>query len=273
MDARMRRSEAARLGKETVAILDAGGYAGPAGWVDLREVIANAVNGTRDYPAGGPLPHVEPQASTRTVFEVVNETTLAAAARLVSSHPVAALNFASAYHAGGGFLGGARAQEESLARSSALYACLRDRPMYAFHQMHRDPLYTDWTIHSADVPVFRRDDGELLAEPYCCTFITCAAVNAKVVLERDPSRVAEITDAMRVRIDKVLDVAALHGHRTLVLGAWGCGVFGNDPSTIARLFRTALDRFRTTFDRVAFAIVDWTDDERIIGPFRREFGG
>lgn len=77
---------------------------------------------------------------------------------------VAALNFASATHPGGGFLSGARAQEESIARSSGLFACLEGREMYSWHRSRLDAMYSDWIIYSPDVPVFRTDDGELLEE-------------------------------------------------------------------------------------------------------------
>jgi uncharacterized protein (TIGR02452 family) len=95
------------------------------------------------------------------------------------------------------------------------------------------------------------------------------AVNAKVVLERDPGRRAEIRDAMHRRVLKVLAVAARHGREAVVLGAWGCGAFGNDPAMVADLFAGALaDNFRGAFARVTFAIVDWSKEERFIGPFR-----
>src|SRR5262249_17755566 len=144
---------------------------------------------------------------------VTNETTLAAASRLTTAgrSPVA-LNFASARHPGGGFLGGARAQEESLARASALYACLEGNPLYAWHETHRNPFYTDYAIYSPHVPVFRADSGVLLDEPYFCAFITCPAVNARVALERDPACRPAIRSAMAQRIERVLAIAAAHNH-------------------------------------------------------------
>lgn len=274
---RIDRSVAARLGEQTMEILESESYEGPAGHVALHDCIASAVVDTINYPANSKADSLANVAGGRgptrtfaTRVEVVNETTLDATRRLSSSSMPAALNFASAYHPGGGFLGGARAQEESLARSSALYSCLRDQPMYAYHEANRSPMYSDWVVHSPNVPVFRTDPGDLLGVPYRCAFITSPAVNAKVVLKRDPTRVAEIEAAMRTRIDKVLAVASRHEHATLVLGAWGCGAFGNDPQVIARLFATALQgRFRGHFAHVVFAIVDWTSDDRTIGPFRR----
>ena len=89
-----------------------------------------------------------------------NATTLEVARGLADEgHRVAALNFASARNPGGGFLTGARAQEESLARASGLYAMLLDDPMYDHHRSRKDPLYTAWVIYSPDVPVFRLDEG------------------------------------------------------------------------------------------------------------------
>src|SRR5262249_7111087 len=110
--------------------------------------------------------------------------------------------------------------------------------------------------------------GELLEQPYLCSFLTSPAVNAKVVLERDRSRRPAIREAMRERIERVLTIAAVQGHEALVLGAWGCGVFGNDATEIAHLFRTALwGPFRGVFAIVIFAITDWSEEQRFIGPF------
>jgi uncharacterized protein (TIGR02452 family) len=58
----------------------------------------------------------------------------------------------------------------------------------------------------------------------------------------------------------------------LVLGAWGCGAFGNDPFRTAHDFREALQRrFGGVFEEVVFAITDWTEDRRFLGPFRDTF--
>ena len=269
----MNRSRAAELGQEVVRILEAGGYAAPSGHrVDLADAVRRAVAGTESYPPDRPLLPITPGDRPTTV-EVTNESTLDAARRLVTAgeRPVA-LNFASAKHPGGGFLGGARAQEESLCRSSALYACLDGHPMYDFHRRLGGGMYTSYALYSPDVPVFRTDDGPLLEQPYLCAFITAAAVNANVVLDRDRTAGPRIVAAMRERVGRVLTIAALHGHAALVLGAWGCGVFGNDPTTVAGLFKDALaNPFRGVFTRVVFAILDWSEEQRFIGPYRRAF--
>src|SRR5260370_3977443 len=85
-----------------------------------------------------------------TTFEVVNCTTLEAARALWSADKgvdVLCLNFASAKHPGGGFLGGARAQEESLARSSGLYPCIaRMQGMYQANKQFGSCPYTHHMI-------------------------------------------------------------------------------------------------------------------------------
>lgn len=277
------RERAAELGRETVAILEAGCYVTATGVrVEIGEAVARAVAGTVAYPPTDELPRYStqpaaqqsPQAGAMAV-EVCNMTTLAGV-RLLQARGCdpAALNFASAKRPGGGFLNGALAQEEYLARSSALWACLRDHPMYAFHQGQRDPFYSHYVIYSPGVPVFRDDGGDALLEtPYQCAILTSPAVRASGVRERMPKRRREIGPVMFERILKVLAVAERHGHRSLVLGAWGCGAFGNDGDQIAGLFRQALEvHFQGAFDHVLFAIMDWSEDEKFIGPFRRAFG-
>ncbi len=117
-------------------------------------------------------------------------------------------------------------------------------------------------IHSPDVPVFRDDEGgHLLEEPYACAFLTSPAPNEKVVVERNASRAAEADRVMRGRVERALVVAAHHRHRHLVLGAWGCGVFGNDPSVVADAFARALEGpIAGAFDEVVFAVLDWSDE-------------
>jgi uncharacterized protein (TIGR02452 family) len=186
---------------------------------------------------------------------------------------VVALNFAAARHPGGGWLTGARAQEESLARASGLVACIADDPMYARHAQMQDALSTSRAIYAPDVPVFRDDDGRLLDAPYLLSFISAPAVNAGVVLERDRSRRAEITAAMRERVSRVLAIAATHGHDALILGAWGCGVFKNEPAAVASVFAAALrGPFRGVFMTIVFAVLDTSPERRCIGPFERVFG-
>jgi uncharacterized protein (TIGR02452 family) len=185
---------------------------------------------------------------------------------------VSALNFASATVPGGGFLTGARAQEESIARSSGLVHTLEGRAMYGFHRDRPDAMYSDYAIYSPEVPVFRLDDGELLENPWPLSIVTCAAANGAVLRTQAPERLVEIPAVMTRRTAQVLTIAAHHGVKRFILGAWGCGAFGLDPTMMAAIFRDALTGpFRGVFEEIVFAITDWSDERRFMGPFERAF--
>jgi uncharacterized protein (TIGR02452 family) len=249
-----------------------GAYRAPGGHeVPLAAGIEAARAGTRMHgPDPVPFP---PAAAAATVLEVTGESSLEAARRVPG--PVAVLNFASARNPGGGYLRGAQAQEEALCRASALYTCLLRAPeFYDHHRAHRDPFYTDRVIHSPAVPVFRDDRGRLLDEPYTAGFLTCPAPNAGVVLRTVPERASDLPRALAVRAERVLETAAAHGYRRLVLGAWGCGVFQNDPAQVAGAFHGLLGpggRFAGTFEHIVFGILDRTPGAVVRAAFERTF--
>ena len=195
----------------------------------------------------------------------MNATALAVARELIEDEEsTAALNFANGVHPGGGFLNGALAQEETLCRSSALYATLKGDPMYAEHRQQGNPAEpSGWINRSPLVPVFRCEAGDLLDEPWHVTFLTCAAPFAALV---GSDRSHELLD---LRIRRVLELAAARSHRTLILGAWGCGDFQNDPEVVAQMFRKHLETFAGHFTEVVFAVADWSDQRRTFGPFAK----
>ncbi|MEU6086349.1 TIGR02452 family protein [Streptomyces sp. NPDC047085] len=259
---------------ETERIVAAGAYRVPDGReVSIAAAVEAARAGTRMY---GPEPVPVPTApEADTFFEVTGESSLEAALRLADA-PVAVLNFASARNPGGGYLNGAQAQEEALCRASALHTCLLEaRAFYDHHRADRDPFYSDRVIHSPAVPVFRDDRGRLLDEPYLAGFLTAAAPNAGVVRRTAPRRAAEIPAALDARAERVLETAAAHGYRRLVLGAWGCGVFQNDPAQVAEAFRVLLGpggRFARTFEHVVFGVLDRTPGATVRAAFAQVFG-
>lgn len=253
------------IAEQTVEILNARAYPG----VDLTELVDAAVAGTRLHLPDDPLPATGP-VNTSPRIEVTFESTLAAARRVGPDS--AGLVFASARNPGGGFLGGAEAQEESIARSSALYACQLTQPsFYEAHRASRDLRYSHRVIHSPDVPVFRNDKGTLLDSPYTTTMLTCAAPNLGAVRNRDPDVADTVPEVLRARASRVLEVAAFHGHRTLVLGAWGCGVFRNDPAVVADAFAHALKSL-PHFDFVVFAVRDRLPGTPVYHTFASTFG-
>ncbi|MBT2423317.1 TIGR02452 family protein [Streptomyces sp. ISL-22] len=260
------------IAQQTEQIVAAGAYRAPDGReVSVRAATEAARTGTRMHgPDPVPVPRI---SAAETFFEVTGESSLEAARRLPG--PVAVLNFASARNPGGGCLNGAQAQEEALCRASALYTCLLGaRAFYDHHRAHRDPFYTDRVIHSPGVPVFRDDRGRLLDEPYTAGFLTAAAPNAGVVRRTAPQRTAELPRALATRAERVLETAAAHGYRRLVLGAWGCGVFQNDPAQVAGAFRGLLGpggRFASAFEHVVFGVLDRTPGSAVRQAFLRAF--
>jgi uncharacterized protein (TIGR02452 family) len=168
------------VAQETLAIVERGNYTAPSGQtVDVRAAVDAAVRGTVLYRPGSLDGPAAPRGVTDGApprIEVTSETTTEAARRLVvverEAH-VVALNFASARSPGGGFLGGAKAQEEDLARGSALYACqLPQRAYYDANRACDSMLYTDHLIYSPDVPFFRDDRNGLLEAPFLVSIIT-----------------------------------------------------------------------------------------------------
>jgi uncharacterized protein (TIGR02452 family) len=245
------------IARQSVAIAAAGEYRNQAGdLVRIGGAVTAAVAGTRLFLPDDPVPPPAGPAAVARV-EVTGESTLAAARRLADTPGgVACLVFASAKNPGGGFLGGAEAQEESLARASALYPCLRAAPeFYAFHREQHDLRYSDRVIHSPGVPIFRDDKGRLLDAPHHATFLTAAAPNLGAILRNQPQDAADVPAVLHRRARRVLAVAAAHGHRTLVLGGWGCGVFRNVPADVATAFAAALADVNH-FDQVVFAVYD-----------------
>lgn len=241
------------IAHDTVEIAERGTYTTATGTVVLTDAVERAVASTRLHLPDETLSLPEQRDELPRV-DVTDESTLVATRRL-GGH-IACLVFASARNPGGGFLNGAQAQEESVARGSALYPCLRAAgDFYAYHRANSDLTYSDRVIHSPGVPVFRDDKGMLLPEPYPVSFLTAAAPNRSAVLRNQPERADDIPRLLRQRAVRVLRVAASHGHKRLVLGAWGCGVFGNEPGIVADAFRRALHDNRY-FDHVVFAVLD-----------------
>ncbi len=262
------RNIAAGLGTSAVEAATAGHYGCANGTqVNWSRYVQAACSAKVSISPDAPLPEPEWNPFSETRIQVANETTLGASRRLVESglRPLA-LNFANGVSPGGGFLGGAKAQEEVLCRSSALYQTIVDDRMYEAHRKRPRLDSSDWAIYSPNVPVFRTDAGLELEDPWLLSFITCAAPYAPTIGQ------PESADLLQKRIHRVLAIAKAYGYATLVLGAWGCGAFANDPHRTATDFRQALENdFSSVFSDIAFAITDWSPERKFLGPFRDVF--
>lgn len=254
-------------------IADRGSYTTEAGiTVEIGAALAAACAGTVSY-----APHDAVTGGARGPFagtpEVTTEGSIEAAARLheTGGTTVGVLNFASARNPGGGYLRGARAQEEDLCRSALLYRTLLQAPdYYAAHRASTDLRYSHRVIYSPAVPVIRGHRSELLAEPYPVSFLTSPAPNAGQLALRSSAPVP-VRKVLEERAERVLSIAARHGVRDLILGAWGCGVFRNDPAEVAAAFARALDLHGAVFDRVVFAIWGRTEGSANHTAFQAQF--
>lgn len=167
-----------------------------------------------------------------------------------ASEKTAVLNFASYKRPGGGFMNGMMAQEEALCHHSFLYNVLREFPeYYAFNNgLLNSGFYTNRALYSPDI-VF--DDREY------CDVITCAAPNASRMLRYNTGQEAQNKRALLERILLVLNIAAEQRVDTLILGAYGCGVFKQNPVVVAATFKHYLTTvYNGVFKKVVFAIPD-----------------
>ena len=165
----------------------------------------------------------------------------------------AVLNFASYRSPGGGFIRGSIAQEECLCHESFLYNVLESfqREFYEWNMQHKQKgLYLNRALYSPEIGFFRN-----VKEAFC-DVITCAAPNKAAAQKYENVSDRENTEALKSRIQFVLDIAEKNEVKTLILGAYGCGVFGQDAKEVAGIFKEFLTTTHTSFDTVVFAVPD-----------------
>ena len=242
----------------------------------LRERMQRCRDGSRLYPEGFVSPTRPRKAGA---VEVVAATTFQCAGELYHRFGrTAVLNFANPQEPGGGVRRGAMAQEECLCRCSDLYAAL-DQPYfrehyYGFHYQRYDTLFTDRLIYSPGVTVIKSEHmpPRILEVPFCVDVITCAA---PYLLGKAGKTQSELMDIYRSRIRNILEAAMSREVDCLILGAFGCGAFGNDPRLMARAFADLLygERYAAHFEKVVFAIKASYGYSRNLEAFREVFGG
>ncbi|OJT13805.1 hypothetical protein TRAPUB_9652 [Trametes pubescens] len=279
-----RRTRLKSITEGTLDAINDGHYTLDGTMYDLRVPVAVSKQHTQYYAPDSLLstwqnspPPTRPNSDS-TNFSVLEVSTLEGVRLLhdalrpdtpnAPAHKIGVLNFASAKKPGGGFLSGAQAQEESIARSSTLHPTLMTRTAQAFYTLHnRDAkggYYSHAMIYSPGVVVFR-DDAGAWVPPALVDILTSPAVNAGVVRTTLHGRVAgagvedKIEQAMRERMARILFLFETKGVRSLVLGSFGTGVFKNNVGTVARIWADLLmgdgSRFKDSFDHVVFAVL------------------
>ncbi len=192
---------------------------------------------------------------------------------------VLVLNLANPVHPGGGVRRGACAQEETLCRNSSLLLSLESREALRYYEYNRSLntyMGSDALMISPNVEIIRDENGNLLDETVVVSVLTCAA--PMVTYGREGMTEAEYEDMVYNRIVGMLKCSAYFGYRHLVLGAWGCGAFGNDAHVFSDLFYRALKelkynnlREKDLFRRIDFAVLDRTPDQYNFKEFYRNF--
>lgn len=275
------RQKRQQIAKETLEIQDKGFYCTNDGkTVPVAEEIKYCnENSTVHTEKDHKISVKKPDTTYDTQFEVSNEHAISACLRLAGELPqeekICCLNFASAKNVCGGMIGGSLAQEESLGLCSSLHSSLSQFNKEYYDINRKDPkdgLYNNILMYSPDCLVFREDISyTLLEEPVKVSFISSPAVNKGVALQRGVKPL-DISQEMLARMQHVLAVAMEKGHKVIVLGAWGCGVFHNDPNDIAMQFAQCLQspnsRFFNVFQKVLFAV---GKEEKKLQVFRNVF--
>lgn len=239
----------------------------------LRQAVQESLAKQFFVPANQVLANDQQPRYSQDALIVLSDKRTFQAAMQYSDKKVAVLNFASATNPGGGVVGGSNAQEECLCRTSTLYANLTDREMMrAFYQPHRQQLrsgqmdftYNDDLIYTPDVVIFKSDTAfpTTLPEHHWqkVDVITCAAPNlnygSQMILQDELAQIHEN------RCRKILAVAQAKNVEVVILGAFGCGAFGNPPEIVAKGMIRAIQDFSKAFQTIEFAIYCPPYDQR-----------
>ena len=272
------REELISIFEDTKTSIIAGGYKDPTGhWHEIPDPVASIFYSTVSKLSKDDCP-VFPE----TIIKVVNEDTFNVAEKLPGC---AVLNMASFSFPGGGVTNGARAQEEELCRRSNL-----TKSLYAFDHRMADvygppygnssyPIPMFGGIYSTGITVFKSAVSyNGLINPFQCDVITVPGLKKPVLDRKTGELQPKDVIALKGKIRAIFRMAILGKNESLVLGALGCGAYGNPPSHVARLFKEVLgeDEFIHSFSKIYFAILEDTNSRKNIEggnlkPFKKVF--
>jgi len=240
----------------------------------LAAAVASSKEATKFYEADDYPELPATDGARRQEIQVAKTKTFETAMKLHGEHPdkkIAVLNFASATRPGGGVKNGSGAQEESLCRCSTLFPTIDQgwlwEKYYGANRAAHDVCHTDACIYSPGVVICKTDEDiprRMAPEDWVAVdVVTCAAPN----LRHEPANWYNPETGKPVRMDAsrlydlhvrrakhIMHVAAANQADILVLGAFGCGAFANDPAVVAKAYQTAEQEYRGRFDKIVFAI-------------------
>ncbi len=273
-----RRIENIRILNDTLSILEKGSYEKADREISLRFSSENMREAKVYLPEdieaiekSAPVTESHEERDISRIFSCENEDALVLAKKRYHemknagdfSPKVLVLNLASATEPGGHTRKGASAQEEDLCRRSSLLWSLESdsaKKYYDYNNSFKTHMGSNGIVMSHNVEVIKDSTSETLSEPFPVTVMTCAAPMIRMGLEGMSQ--GEYGDMLESRIRGMLTVAATEKYRHLILGAFGCGVYGNDASLVARLFYKAIMDFsyagkpaEAFFDSIDFAVL------------------
>ena len=227
----------------------------------LKLAVEHSIKNTQLYKEDKPCPiNVEP--TKKGEIRITKYDTLESALYLekeFNDKKIAILNFASSKTPGGGVLSGSRAQEESICRRSTLYPCLNTKELHDTYYLknikEKKILGTDALIYVPDVYIIKDNKPlpmTLDKKDYRkVDVITCAAPNVRGNINITKE---ELYKTHLKRAEHILCAAIDNDVDIIVLGAFGCGAFGNDPKLVASTYKDILTKYAHYFEVIEFAI-------------------
>ena len=219
-----------------------------------KNEIEDCINETLVYNANSKF--IEKRLNDKQIIILDEIDSVGAIFKYVNVNEITAvLNFASYNNPGGNFINGSKAQEECLCHESYLYNVLKGRIGYykINHKNKNRSLYTDRALYSPNVR-FTKECKDVF-----CDVITCAAPNKTAAQKYYNVSDEENSKVLKERIEFVLKIAQDNGVDNLILGAYGCGVFGQDPLEVAKIFKEFLLGKYKCFNKVIFVIPNKLD--------------
>ena len=237
----------------------------------FSQEIKYSVDNTTIIPENSPiLQEIRPKGFTPKY--IVDNLTSTEAGFRYHNGSTTILNFASFKHPGGMFLEGSAAQEEALCHDSILYNVLSDKKLSSYYINNRkntnNALYFNRALFSKDILFLKEEKKKIYPIEGSVDYytklkyikqkfnvLTCAAPNYKAAKKMGVSA-DENSQALKSRVQFILSIADYFETKTLILGAWGCGVFGQSAEEVSELFYQALDSGKYHFETVVFSIPD-----------------
>lgn len=227
--------------------------------VSLENTIIDMINNTEDITEVVVDKTINHQNHYKVRENIVNMGTIDCILKLREDGikgNIITLIFANAVTPGGGYLSGSIAQEESICRSTMVFETLqRQNEFYIYNKEKYTPLHTDRMMYIHNAPIIRDDSLEYLDNYELASFILSPAVNRRIALGKVCTD-EEVDYVMDKRIEKILTLAVSKNPEVIVLGAYGCGVFGCDREKVFDIFEQNIRRIVPKDIMIVFAVIN-----------------